>query len=174
MTVETVSDGIAARIRETRRRRRWQVIDLAVRCANAGYPELTENVIENIEGGRRRGGKRTRDITVDELLALAYALDVTPLYLICGLDDTAEIPVTSQLSATALEARNWIQGFGALPGMDDEEYVMSLPVAMRGGYARNVDEAIAALDAMREELQQRRALQERMRSIREQIMEGEG
>lgn len=170
--MESVSDGVAARVREARKRRGWQLADLAQRCADRGYPALTENVIENIEHGRRRGGKRTRDITADELLVLAYALDVAPLYLVCGLDDDAEVPVTQQLTVSALELRNWIQGWGVLPGTDEEEYVMSLPVSMRGGYARNVDEALAVLDSTREELLARKELQERMRSIRESVMRG--
>jgi len=175
MTDETVSGLIAERVRETRKLRGWKPAGLAARCAGLGAAGITENAIENIESGRRdKDGRRRRDVTVDELLVLACALDVTPLYLICGLDDAAGVPVAPRLSVTSLEARNWMQGFGSLAGQDEERYVMSLPVSMRGGYARNVDEALAALDGVREELLQRRALQERMRMAREEIMLGLG
>jgi len=71
----TLSDIAADRIRRARKARGWRPADLAARCAEAGHPELTENVIENIEGGRRDGdGNRTRQVTVDELGALSLVL----------------------------------------------------------------------------------------------------
>lgn len=46
--------------------------ELAKHC-----PGLSENVIENIENGRPdRHGHRRRDITVDEMMIIAKALDV--------------------------------------------------------------------------------------------------
>lgn len=85
----TVSDIVAAAIRDTRKKRGWKVADLADRCAElgGGAEALTENVIENIESGRRRNGRRTRDITVDELLAIAAALGVPPASLFPTLGD---------------------------------------------------------------------------------------
>jgi transcriptional regulator with XRE-family HTH domain len=76
MTVRTPSDVFAEKIREVRKERGWQVADLAARCADMGHPELTENVIENIEHGRRdKDGRRRRHITIDELAVLSLALD---------------------------------------------------------------------------------------------------
>ncbi len=74
----TVSDRVAQNIREFRKRRGWKPADLAARCAELGADFVTDNVIENIEHGRRRDGARRRHITVDELVALARALAVTP------------------------------------------------------------------------------------------------
>jgi transcriptional regulator with XRE-family HTH domain len=75
MTERTVSDLVAERVREARRARGWQIADLAARCAGMGHPELTENVIENIEHGRRdKTGRRRRNITIDELAVLSLAL----------------------------------------------------------------------------------------------------
>jgi transcriptional regulator with XRE-family HTH domain len=79
MTVETVSDKVGVLIREARKRRGWAVTDLA-RCSG-----LSMDVIQNIEHGRRRDGVRTRDITVDELDAIAAALGVPPAGLYPGL-----------------------------------------------------------------------------------------
>ena len=73
-----ISDAVAAAIRETRKQRGWNAADLAARCGAIGAGAITANVIENIESGRRKDGKRTRDITVDELAAIAQALGVPP------------------------------------------------------------------------------------------------
>jgi transcriptional regulator with XRE-family HTH domain len=98
MTTETPSDVAAARIRALRRQRDWQAIDLAVACAKAGHGELTENVIENIEHGRRKSdGTRRRAVTVDELLALAEVLSVSPAELLPGMEAQAGFgPLTLQ------------------------------------------------------------------------------
>ena len=75
----TVSDSVAARIRQVRKRRGWSPADLAARCTALGATDLTENVIENIESRSARASKRPRPVTVDELLALAAALAVAPV-----------------------------------------------------------------------------------------------
>lgn len=81
---EAVSDVAVARIREARKTRGWRTSDLAGRCAETGHPELTRAVLENIESGRRQDGRRTRHITVDELYALARALECKPGQLLPG------------------------------------------------------------------------------------------
>lgn len=76
MTGHEVSDHVAGKIREARKKRGWNADELAERCG------LTGNIIENIEGGRRRNGERSRDVTVDELFAVSEALGVGPLKLL--------------------------------------------------------------------------------------------
>jgi transcriptional regulator with XRE-family HTH domain len=76
---DSVSDVVAAKVRALRKVHKWQVADLASRSS------LSENVIENIEHGRRKDGKRTRQITVDELFELARALEVGVVDLLPGL-----------------------------------------------------------------------------------------
>ena len=74
----SISDAVGANIRDFRKRRGWKPADLAEHCRFLGAETLTPAVIENIEHGRRRDGKRTRDITIDELVAIAQALSVPP------------------------------------------------------------------------------------------------
>ncbi len=83
----TVSDAVAENIREARKRRGWKPADLAARCAEVGAEFVTENVIENIESGRRKNGERRRDITIDELLAISCALGIPPAALFPELGD---------------------------------------------------------------------------------------
>ena len=77
------SDLAGTRVREARDRRRWTARQLAEHCADAGAPELTASVIANIETGRKdASGQRRRDVTIDELLSLAYVLEVPPVALL--------------------------------------------------------------------------------------------
>lgn len=80
-----VSDTVGAQLRSLRKRVGLSVEEVAKLCAGAAAPELTANVLYAIEGGRRKEGERTRTVTVDELFALARALEVTPGMLLPGL-----------------------------------------------------------------------------------------
>jgi hypothetical protein len=79
------------------------------------------------------------------------------------------VPVTPTLSVSALEARNWIAGYQVLPGAGEEWYARNLPASMRAALAQDADEALAAVDALREDILARRAITETMRSIRGNI-----
>jgi hypothetical protein len=105
VTDETVSDVVAARVREARKARGWLTGDLAARCAELGCPELTENVIENIESGRRdRTGRRRREVTVDELRVLSDALHFSPADVLGGLPPGSLGPMTADEMETLGEA----------------------------------------------------------------------
>src|SRR5689334_15634159 len=69
------SDLIAAQVKQLRARRGLTVKELASRCAELGGGDLTVNVLTNIE-------VRRRDVSADELLLLALALDVAPTHLL--------------------------------------------------------------------------------------------
>jgi len=71
LDANTVSDVVGDRVRARRKAYRWKVQKLAELCAQAGRPELTANALYLLEGGRHKGGRRTRQITVDELVVLA-------------------------------------------------------------------------------------------------------
>jgi transcriptional regulator with XRE-family HTH domain len=90
---ETMSDVVAARVQQLRKRRGWTARQLAEACAATGSPQLTENVIANIEAGRRdKQGRRRRDVTVDELVAFARALDVSVGLLLWSATPQAQPP----------------------------------------------------------------------------------
>jgi transcriptional regulator with XRE-family HTH domain len=124
----TVSDIVAARVRQVRKRRDWLPADLAERCAALGAADLTENVIENIESRSARASKRPRPVSVDELLTLALALNVAPVHLLVPPDDS-EMPyqITQTVTATnRFVARGWIRGIAPISG-DRREFDTEVP-----------------------------------------------
>jgi transcriptional regulator with XRE-family HTH domain len=81
---KTLSDLVADRLRQIRAGRGWSAARLADECNKAGYPQLTESVIANIETGRRdQHGRRRREVTIDELAAFCMTLKL-PLSSLLG------------------------------------------------------------------------------------------
>ena len=85
---------VAARVQELRRKRGWSAEALAEECADLGMPALNRSVIANIESGRRTY------VSVEELLTLAYALDVAPVVYL--EDDDRGAAAAEALTAAAL------------------------------------------------------------------------
>jgi transcriptional regulator with XRE-family HTH domain len=141
----TPSDHTASRIREVRRRRNMTVRDLAARCAELGVPRVTGPVIENIENGRRDdAGRRRRNVTVDELMVIALALNVPPLYLVIPPGDPdALYRITPAEAETRRYVAAWAAGEGPiLPRMPKAGEV-------REYYAELPDEQFMSTDAVR-------------------------
>jgi transcriptional regulator with XRE-family HTH domain len=108
------SDVVAARVREVRGKRKLTVAELAARCAALGAPDLTAQALYKLEG-RRPGKLRPRPVTVDELLALAAALNCPPVSLLVPPDDSGRpYAVTAAVTASRFEVRAWIRGTGPL------------------------------------------------------------
>jgi hypothetical protein len=103
----TWSEWVATGVRVARKSRGWTIKQLAARCAQIGAPELTAGALYVLEGPRRR------NISGDEWLALAEALEVPPLTLMLPPEDT-DYPVTSQVTARASAVATWILGMGPL------------------------------------------------------------
>jgi transcriptional regulator with XRE-family HTH domain len=82
-TRPVVSDVVAARVRDLRKRARVSQKTLAAWARDLGAPSsFTATVVGFLETGRTRDGRRTRDFTIDEVLWLAAALKVSPLELL--------------------------------------------------------------------------------------------
>lgn len=104
------SDTVGERLRLLRKQRGLSVEEMADRCAAAGAPELTANSLYTIENGRRKGGERTRRVTVDELIALAYALGVSPLALLVPSAPSAYAVTPGCVFESAARLYDWIIG----------------------------------------------------------------
>jgi transcriptional regulator with XRE-family HTH domain len=105
-----LSDVIGERVRSLRTKRRMTAQQLADRCAAEGAPNLTAAVITNIETGRRDAGKRRRrDVTADEMCALAYALNCAPVLLLLP-EDGGNVPITTSVERHPASALAWFSG----------------------------------------------------------------
>jgi hypothetical protein len=103
------------------------VAQLAARCAEAGMPRLTAQTLYKLEG--QRTSRAPRPVSVDELLVLAYVLDIAPVHLIAGLDDDATVPVSPDWSVSAPGARLWIRGLAPLSDTDRKRYEANVPAS---------------------------------------------
>lgn len=85
-----ISDRLAERVRDLRTSAGMSQAELAEAAREHGAGEsFTETVVGFMESGRRREGRRTRLFTLDELLPLAAALEVSPLELLG--EDSAQL-----------------------------------------------------------------------------------
>ncbi len=128
MTQETVTAGVtpsqvvAQRLREIRTRRGLSAREVAELCRATGLHHMDRSVIANIETGRRRG------VSVDELLALAYVLEVAPVHLLVPLEDTGVFyRFTPSWAAFPVAVRAWVRGEYALPGIDRRGFYAEIP-----------------------------------------------
>jgi transcriptional regulator with XRE-family HTH domain len=129
MTILSASDVAALRIREARTKRGWRVKDLADRCKKAGAVTLTAAVITNLETRRRPG----REITLEELLALALVLEVPPLQLMSPLNGGEVLEVLPGEGKGPLEAAAW---------MADEDAVLEAVRLAQGSRPENTERVL--------------------------------
>lgn len=123
----TASDVVAERVAASRRKRGWTARQLAERCAELGATQITAATLANIESGRRdKDGRRRRDVSVDELLALALALDVAPVHLLVP-ERVEPYQVTPTVENDTVLVRNWVRGFVPLPGTDWAWFITERP-----------------------------------------------
>jgi transcriptional regulator with XRE-family HTH domain len=101
---------VVERLKRLRRHRNLNTASLAARCAELGAPEVTDQVVRNIETGRRT-------VSVDHLTTLALALDVSPVHLLTRLDDTDHrgVQATAILHVEDDAWAAWIRGTDPLP-----------------------------------------------------------
>jgi len=129
----TPTQVVAQRVRELRTRHGWSAQALADRCADAGMPHLVRDVLANLEAGRRE------TVTIDEVMVLAYVLDVAPVDLFVppstdvehhkyGRVDVAGYRVTPTSTVTPLSSvRGFVVGAHPLHGMDERRYRIERP-----------------------------------------------
>lgn len=106
----TVGQTIAAQIRAYRLKRGWSVRHLAEECARHGAPQLTQASLENVERGQDPNAKRKpREVSVEELLTLAYVLNARPADLMFK-SSFRRVQVTPQITAHPYIAWSWLTG----------------------------------------------------------------
>lgn len=128
---------LAQQLRAVRERRRWNQQQLADRLAELGEP-VDRSTIAKIENG-------SRQVSLDEALRLAAALEVSPVHLFADSPNEGpagtkygsaparpQVRLAAKLAVSPREARMWIRGQQPLRGADrktfytevsDEEWV---------------------------------------------------
>ncbi|MFI7607664.1 helix-turn-helix domain-containing protein [Micromonospora sp. NPDC049366] len=107
---------IADRVRELRKGRGWSAQRLAEELARVGTP-WDRSVVANLENGRRAS------VSVEELFALAYVLDVAPVNLMVPTEqDPPPYAPTPGLAISAEDAREWIRGRKPVGEQDMDTY----------------------------------------------------
>lgn len=115
---------VARRVQELRRKRGLTAAALAERMTGLGVP-WDRSIVANLES------KRRRSLSVEELLALALALNVAPVHLMVPPDDPGEpYQVTPTISGTRSLVRQWLRGVAQLdPDADRREFLTEVPEA---------------------------------------------
>ena len=110
----TADQVVADAVRTLRKRRGITQQELA---DELGWPQST---IARVELGER-------SIGVSDLLALAWALDVAPAYLLAGSFQDDDVPVHKTLRVKPEHMLAWVRGYEPLPGLDYRRFVENMP-----------------------------------------------
>jgi transcriptional regulator with XRE-family HTH domain len=121
---ESTSDRVVLRVQQIRKYRGWNAARLAEECARHGHPEVTEQVIYNLEQRRRK------EVSVDQLEAFAFAFQMSPVVLLGPLggpdQHLVEVPLHFDSSEAALD---FLQKINTLAG----SLRASIPDEQEGG-----------------------------------------
>ncbi len=112
--------ALAARVRELREKRRLTAAQLAAAMTRAGI-KWDRSTVAKLETGRRE------NVSVAELLALAYVLEVAPVHLLVPLDDDQLYQVTPGRVEPARSVRRWVRGAVPLDGTDPRAFWSEVP-----------------------------------------------
>ncbi|WFE45013.1 helix-turn-helix domain-containing protein [Verrucosispora sp. WMMD1129] len=115
---------IADRVRDLRKKRRWSAAQLAAELQEVGL-RWDRSIVASFELGRRAS------VSVEELLALAYVLDVAPVHLLVPPDKASDSGpfylVIPSFGARLDEARDWIRGREPIVGQDPRSFFAEAP-----------------------------------------------
>ncbi len=125
LMTKSVSDVVAERVRRCRKEAGWTARQLSEECQRLGAASLTVASLGNIER-TDRGTRKRREVTVDEVFVLAYALGVPPLLMMIPLGENDELQITA--TATIHPHLAW----GVATGRE--------PLAVTGNYATQIQE----------------------------------
>lgn len=95
--------ALVANVRRLRRKRGLTAEELADRLTELGVKIGRVGVVK-LEGGNRKS------VAIEELFALAVALNVSPLTLLVSTGDYDQMEVTPTTTATSVEVGKWVAG----------------------------------------------------------------
>lgn len=120
---------IGHRVRQLRGRKSWTAQQLADAMKAVGLSEWSRVAVTKLENWP----KYRRSVSVEELLALAYVLDVAPVNLVVPVDAGADneldlYQVTPDDAFSSWAIREWIRGRKPLPGQNERTYFAEVPL----------------------------------------------
>ncbi len=105
------SEVFRSRLREVRRLKGWTQQELSDALKAVGV-KLDASAITRLEGG-------TRGVTLDDVVAIAAVLGVSPLHMIVQLENDALLEVAPEITTGPVGARAWFRGQHTLREGDD-------------------------------------------------------
>ncbi len=114
------TEVVAGRVRELRKRKGWSGARLAGELALVGLP-WDRSIVANLENGRRAS------VSVEELLALAYVLDVAPVHLLVPVENDVPYRPTPVWETDSARVREWVRGREPLTSTDPRTYFSEVP-----------------------------------------------
>ena len=87
---ESTSERVVRLVQQLRKSRGWSATRLAEECARRGHPEVTDQVVYNLEQRRRE------EVSVDQLMAFAEVLAVPAAVLLGPTGTVVELPFDSR------------------------------------------------------------------------------
>jgi transcriptional regulator with XRE-family HTH domain len=107
---KTVGDVIAERIRRFRKARDMTIPQLSEACIALGSAGMTPASLTNLERPSR-GVRSRRQVSIDELLTLAYVLQVPPLSILLPIGEDVEVELVPGTPAVDVaHALTWLTG----------------------------------------------------------------
>src|SRR5688572_416451 len=97
-----VSRVVVSNVRRLREAKGWSYPKLSEEMARVGRPILATG-LHRLENGKRR-------VDADDLVALAMALEVSPVTLLMPFTAQGSVELTDTISADALDAWDWSRG----------------------------------------------------------------
>jgi transcriptional regulator with XRE-family HTH domain len=117
MPIEHTEPGVifGRRVAQVRRHHGWTQAELAKRMSDLGW-NVDQAAIARIES--KKPSTRAQNVRLAEVLALAAALGVSPLFLFLPIEDNEEVKIAG-LRLRAWEVREWVRGLRPLRPEDD-------------------------------------------------------
>jgi transcriptional regulator with XRE-family HTH domain len=113
------SDVFRSRLVEARKALGYTQAGLAERLTEIGTP-MHETAVARIESGKRR-------VTLDDVIAIAAAMDVSPLFLFSPLEHDARIRLAATIDCTAADLWAWVRGTQPLDAANARSYHYQSP-----------------------------------------------
>jgi transcriptional regulator with XRE-family HTH domain len=108
----------AYRMREVRGARGWTQQRLSDEMRALGRQDLARSTLAKIE----TGATRAQNISLEDVLAICAALDVSPIDMLTPRDPSDEFAVAPEVSTYAGAVRGWWRGWWPLRDTDDRQF----------------------------------------------------